>query len=224
MFKLTKLITFRPDADPAARDRLSDALTSFADTSPHVLRARLQPAGEAVQNGGDLIWHVQFDRESAYLSAIRSREWSAVDAALTADAVSHVDSAAYPQGSFEIREPGLTGGIHRTLLISMLPGTASAKIAQFEAEMRQMARYLPGIRNWGFSQVVYASGIREWTHVWEQEFQDAAYLFGPYLNHPIHFASIDRWFDTQSHDWIVDPEICHTYCPTETSLLTPPGR
>jgi hypothetical protein len=221
MFKLTKLITLRPEASAADRQRLADTLQSATRSNPHVLRARLQPTLPGVWNGGDLIWHVQFADEGAYRACIWQVSWREVDRTLAAEPVSHVDSAAYQQGSLGVTEPGIKNGIHRTLLLAIRPAINTEKIGQFEAEMREMARYVPAIRNWGFSRVLEGSGARQWSYVWEQEFRDLGGLHGSYMMHPIHFARIDRWFDTETTDWIVETHLCHTFCTFEDSMLTP---
>ena len=186
-----------------------------------MLRARLQPTQPGVWNGGDLVWHVQFLAEGAYRACIRQAEWHKVDRALAAEPVSHVDSAAYQQGSLGVAEPDIRNGIHRTLLLAIRPAIAAEKIMQFEAEMREMARYVPAIRNWGFSSILEGSGARQWSYVWEQEFSSVSGLHGPYMMHPIHFARIDRWFDTETTDWIVETQLCHTFCAFEDSMLAP---
>jgi hypothetical protein len=221
MFKLTRLISLQAEAAEAERAALGERLQAVASASPEVLRAYLAPTQPGTVNGGDLVWHLQFTDEASCRRALGSPGWGDADRALAADPVAHVDGVGYRQELLHIGAPGFSGGIHRTLLIAVRPGTAAARIAEFEAEMRYMARYLPCIRNWGFSRVADSIGARRWTHVWEQDFDDVGALYGPYLNHPVHFAHIDRWFDTQSHDFIVDTYIGHTFCAVERSMLAP---
>jgi hypothetical protein len=221
MFKLTRLITFRADAAEPDREALAERLRAVAAASPEVLRSYLAPTQAGNLNGGDLIWHVQFADEAACRRTLAGADWRDADHALASDPVAHVDGVGYRQELLHIGAPAFPGGIHRTLLIAVRPGTAAAKIAAFEAEMREMAHYLPCIRNWGFSRVATSVGARRWTHVWEQDFDDVGALFGPYMNHPIHFAHIDRWYDTQSHDFIVDTHIGHTFCAVQGSMLAP---
>ena len=68
---------------------------------------------------------------------------------------------------------------------------------------------------------VESGGARNWTHVWEQEYTDIGGLTGPYMLHPYHWSHIDRWYDPDCTDWIVDPHLCHTYCTFEDSMLAP---
>ena len=221
MFKLTKLITLDPKASAADRQCLAETLRSATRSNQYVLRSRLQLTEMGVWNGGDLIWHVQLTDEAAYRAWVRQSSWHETERALADAPVFHVDSVAYEQGSIGVAEPEISNGVHRTLLLAIRPAVAGEKIAQFEAEMREMARYIPAIRNWGFSRVLEAGGARQWSHVWEQEFRDLSGLQGPYMMHPIHFARIDRWFDTETTDWIVDTAICHTFCVFDDSMLAP---
>jgi len=221
MFKLTKLITLRPETSASDRQRLVDTLQS-AVARPQVKRAMLQPTLPNVYNGGDFIWHLQFADEVAYRATIEDRGWrDTVGRALDADPVAHVDSAAYASGAGGAPEPGLKGGVYRTLLLALRPSVPAEKVAQFEVEMREMPLYVKSIRNWGFSRVVEASGARQWTHVWEQDYRDIGGLMGPYMLHPHHWGFIDRWYDPETTDWVVDRQLCHTFCAFDDSMLAP---
>ena len=82
-----------------------------------------------------------------------------------------------------------------------------------------MPYYIPAIRNWQLSRAEEATGARRWTHVWEQEYADAGGLMGPYMMHPYHWARIDRWFDPECPDRIVDARLCHSFCAMKASVL-----
>src|SRR6266702_4022810 len=100
MFKLTKLITLRPETAASDRQRLVDTLQSATSASKQVARAMLQPTLPNVYNGGDFIWHLQFANEAAYRATIEGRPWrDSVDRALDSEPVAHVDSAAYVGGA-----------------------------------------------------------------------------------------------------------------------------
>jgi hypothetical protein len=220
MFKLTKLITLRSETNASDRQRLVDTLQTAARGNPRIKRAMLQPTLPGVANGGDYIWHVQFANEADYRAVIEHRSWrDGIDRALGAEPVAHVDSAAYTAGAGVVAERGIKGGVYRTLFTAIRPAAPVEKIVQFETEMCEMPRYITAIRNWGFSRVVEASGARQWAHVWEQDYRDVDGLTGPYMMHPFHWAFIDRWYDHESHDWIVDGRICHTFCAFQDSVI-----
>jgi hypothetical protein len=220
MFKVTKLITFGADIPAAQRQPLIDTLNAAVRGSAEVKRSMLNPTLPNVYNGGDYIWHMQFAEEADYRACIERPGWrETVDRALSSGAIAHVDSAAYPAITGATPEPGIRNGVYRTLLLAIRPGMEPAKIKQFEVEMREMPRYVKSITNWGFSQVVEGSGGRQWTHVWEQDYRDIGGLMGPYMMHPHHWAFIDRWYDPEMTDWIVDRHLCHTFCAFETSVF-----
>lgn len=221
MFKVTRLLSFRPDLDDAARDALRTRFDAIVAGLPHVLHRRNRPSLPGSVNGGDIICHLQFATEADHRACALAEAWGAFEDFCRGPHLASAESVMYRQGALGLGQPGIAGGVHRILLLSVRPFISEAKVIQFEAEMREMARYIPAIRNWGLSRVTASSGSRNWTHVWEQEFVDVQGLYGPYMMHPIHFAHIDRWFDTQSHDWIVDPELCSTCCEFDTSAMAP---
>jgi len=66
------------------------------------------------------------------------------------------------------RDPGLRGGIWRTLLLTMREGVPAAEVEAFEQELLGMPHYMAAIRNWRLARVT-TPGSR-WTHVWQQEY------------------------------------------------------
>lgn len=221
MFKLTKLITAAGAAD---RTQLEAALNATATPGGAVIRSRLAPTLPGVFNGGDYIWHVQFPDLAAY------RAWQADAAggkaaeAILADPtrVASVESAAYEGGRSGSKGPGLNQGAYRTLFLSVNRAPNQAAIDQFDLETYEMGLYIPTIRNWQVSHVLEASGSRPWTHVWEQEYEDIIGLHGAYMMHPHHWGYIDRWYDPECTDFMVDTYLCHTFCNyTGGSMIAP---
>jgi hypothetical protein len=215
MFKLTKLITAAPGAD---RDALTAALAE-AGAAPEVVRAMLRPTLPGVYNGGDYIWHLQFPDEPAY------RAWqAAADGAesLLCDPkrVAHVDSVAY-EGGRSGSKGELARGAYRTLLLSVDRAPSEDAIARFDFETYEMGLYIPSIVNWQVSRVTEAGGARSWTHVWEQEYADIGGLHGAYMLHPHHWGHIDRWYDPECPDYMIDTHLCHTFCDFEGAVIQP---
>lgn len=219
MFKVTRLVTFHEGLGEGARLAQAARHDAILRRLPGLLHARTRPSLEGSVNGGDSVLHLVFESEAAWHLARSSTDWQQIEEFDLQVPAVRCDWVTYQQQAVELREPRIAGGIHRILLLSVMPQTPMEKIARFEAEMCNMARYLPSIRNWGFSRISDSGGVRPWTHVWEQDFACSQDLFGPYMMHPIHFGQIDRWFDPQSHDWIVDTELCSTYCAFEQSAL-----
>ena len=218
MFKLTKLITLTPDAD---RAKYTDAAKAAATPMPEIKRMLLQPTLPGVYNGGDFIWHMQFQDAAAYRACIGKPAWKDIEALLGGKDVANVESAAYEGGPSGVKQPGLTGGVYRVLFLSVKAGTPAEKVTQFETETRAMPDYIAAIRNWQLSTISEAGGMRKWSHVWEQEYADISGLHGPYMMHPYHWGHIDRWFNPECADWIVDTYLCHTFCALETGVIPP---
>lgn len=207
MFKLTRLVTL---ADPARLALLADELRALARTHA-AYRTLVAPTLPGSHFGGDLLAHFAFDSAGQ-----RDALGAALGPLLAEDEVDGADYQGSPDGK---QAPGLANGVYRVLLLSVDEGRAPETIAQFEAETRMMPHYIPAIRNWQLSRAGAAVGERRWTHVWEQEYADAGGLMGPYMMHPYHWARIDRWFDPECPDRIVDARLCHSFCALEASIL-----
>lgn len=219
MFNLMKLISVRPEASAAERAALLAVLEAAPERNPQIQGARLHPTVPGVHKCADFIWRVQFANERAYRACIRTSDWLQVDKALQAGIVSHIDSAAYMEEARGLSEPGMKNGRYRALLVARRPGIGAEKFARYEAEQREMARYMPAIQNWSLSRVLEGSGDRQWDYVWEQEFQDHDPWMKSYMLHPYHWARIHRWFDPESPDWIHDPWHALSLCEFTDSIL-----
>ena len=176
------------------------------------LGAAVAPVLEGNFNGGDVAAHFAFPDHAAYLA--RKTEIHAVLAR-----AARADTAFYRHGEHAVGSPWLASGIHRTLLLCADRDPSPDRLERFAFETVRMPRHIPAIRNWRFSPVLEATGERRWTHVWEQEFADLGGLFGPYMMHPYHWAVIDRWFDPECPDWLVDTRLCHSFGAFGRSLI-----
>ena len=96
------------------------------------------------------------------------------------------------------------------LVVSVIPGTDRAKRNQFEIEMAKMPTYINSIRNWAISPVIESSGARTWSYVWEQDFDDVEGLLGECRMHPVHWGVVDRWYDVEHPDHIIDGRMLRT--------------
>ena len=213
MFKLTQLIDFAAGADRAP------ALAALADAgkAKQVVQAACLPTHEGVYNGGHLIWHVQFADEPSW------RQWTREQKGRLGElpGVIHIEHAAYQAGPLRITRPGLANGVYRVALFCAKHNVTPERVAQYDRETMEMGHYIKKIRNWQCSRVLEASGNRPWTHVWEQEYDDISGLQGAYMLHPHHWAHIDRWYDPECTDWLIDPYLCHTYADLPASVMTP---
>jgi hypothetical protein len=144
------------------------------------------------------------------------------EAAFTAlaqiEGIARIDRVALQSVGGGMREPGLRGGIWRTLMLRVRDQASAGNIAGLERELLQMPQFMAGIRNWRLSRVETPGA---WTHVWQQEFARVDDLLGEYLLHPFHWGWVDRWFDAEHPQWTVEA-ISHAFCPLASSLLTNP--
>jgi len=222
MFKLTRLLYFPGESAAADRQAVTQKLRDASSQSPMVTRFLLEPTLPGVMNGGDFIWHLQFADEVAYRDCLKQAHWrEKVDPLFEGGTFKRFESAAYQGGLGGARPVKLARGVYRTLILTVKPNTSAAATAQFEHELAGMPKYISSIKNWQLSRVSEAAGLRPWTHVWEQEYETLEGLTGPYMNHPFHWALVDRWFNPECSQWIVDKVLCHTYCEFKSSVLGP---
>lgn len=215
MFKLTQLIDIAEGFD---WQPVTASLES-AGAADGVVRAAILPTHKGVYNGGNLIWHVQFADEKAW------RDWAKAQKQRLASlpGVSHVESVAYQAGPSQATRPGLTNGIYRVALFCANHKATPDRIEAFGRDTFMMGHYIKKIRNWQVSRVLESSGVRPWTHVWEQEYDDITGLQHAYMLHPHHWGHIDRWFDPECQDWLIDTYLCHTYADLPASVMAPKG-
>jgi hypothetical protein len=133
------------------------------------------------------------------------------------------ESAAYEGGRSGSKPGGLNKGAYRTLFLSVNQAPNEAAIEKFDAETYMMGVYIHTIKNWQVSRVKEASGSRPWTHIWEQEYEDISGLHGAYMLHPHHWGHIDRWYDPECTDFMIDTFLCHTFCDFDGSVIAPKG-
>jgi len=220
VFNLLQLLTWRASSGAAERDGVKDTLRRASAKLPGVRNWLLEPSLPGSYEGGDLIWRLSFGSREDFDACVQQAVWlNQVVPVQRLHAVARVDSGAALTQASGARSPGLRNGIYRGFLIRVLDGTANSLIRQFEREMAAMPEYVGSIRNWNFGRVAVATGARGWTHLWEQEFDDQGGFSGEYMMHPYHWAFLDRWFDVECHDRIVDTRVCHVFGATERCVL-----
>ncbi len=178
-------------------------------TLAHSFVGRTLPGGI---NDGQVIWRAEFASEAHYQVSRRAAMTSMQNEACQ-------DTVFYHLGRHATPHPNLRNGIWRALVFSVEPGTDRQVRAQFEAEMLAMPRHVTTIRNWSLSRVCASQGARPWSYVWEQDFDNLEGLHGQYMMHPIHWGSIDRWYDVEHPDRIVDGYLIHTACASATAQI-----
>jgi hypothetical protein len=173
------------------------------------LRTLLEPTLPGVWNGGDWIWRADYRDEADYRaaeSALAGLGW-----------LKDAEHVAFSPGDGGGASPAR--GVYRVALFCANRDPSLDRLARFRAETCAMPRHVRSIRRWQLSTPVHASGSRRWTHVWEQEYDDLAGLSGPYMMHPCHWSQVDRWFDPEDPDWLIDPRLCHSFCATTAPVI-----
>jgi len=131
--------------------------------------------------------------------------------------------AAIPEPlASETTKPGLVG-VKRTLWLQILPDAPDDLVSRFEAETPLLAAAVPAIRNWVWSRIRTRSpnpGPTRFTHLWEQEFETLAGLEVDYMSSPFHWGFIDRWFDPEMPEQVVDVRLGHLSCPAREPVLS----
>lgn len=188
-----------------------------------VVVARTLPGA---RNGGDILLRLRFNSADQW-----NAQRAALDEALISDDIDRVVGAAVeragtkpaPTGtdlSYSGRRPGPDRpGVYRTMLAKVHPDTPPAEVAAFERALLQMPRHVPQIRAWHLGRVAESVGETDWTHVWEQEYDHLDGLLSAYMNHPVHWAHVDRWFDPESPLWVVRDRVVHTFCAIDGPVL-----
>lgn len=210
MFNRIALLHLSPGLAAAEHDRLVSALREACEGRCESL---VQPVLPGSFNGGDLLWRTRYEDEAHYQSCAAWPSWQEACETLLGNpqVVAHVDGATFEDGDGGGHWSG--SGVYRALLLSIKePASSDSRIKRFENELLAMPRHISSIRAWRLSRVCDATGSRRWSLVWEQEYADVQGLTGPYMLHPYHWAVVDRWFDPESTDWIVDSRLCHSFC------------
>ncbi|MVZ91172.1 Dabb family protein [Microbacter sp. ANSKLAB05] len=197
-----------------AVDRLRSAFADLPAT-----RSVVAPTLPGARNGGDVLVRLRFDSAEDH-HHVTGR----VAAALTGPGVDRVVGATLDLPDLCTdragRRDGAGGpGVYRVLLAKVADGTPAEEVARFERALLQMPEHIPHIRAWRLTRAAESVGPTAWTHAWEQEYDDVDGLLGPYMNHPVHWAHVDRWFDPESPLQLVRERVCHTFCAIDESVL-----
>jgi hypothetical protein len=217
MFSSLRLVTLAPDSPESAREATSRALAAAARATG-AASLLFAPTCPGVWNGGDLLWRAEFRDEAAWRAAEGGPAFREA-AALLADPtrIARVEHVAFAPGARGGTSPAR--GLYRVALFCACREPSPERLANFARETAAMPRQVRSIRRWQLATRVVASGTRPWTHVWEQEYDDLAGLLGPYMLHPCHWGDVDRWFDPEDPDWLIDTQLCHTFCDTSAPVI-----
>jgi len=222
MFVALYLI-FPRATDATVVDAVTVALGGIGARLPQVTAELLQRPIRAESNDAQLVWRLCFESEQDYRNCLLEPTWDEARSALGRGDL-RVESVIYQRGRHGIRSPEIKNGIWRAMVLSVIEGTCRDKREQYESEMATMPDYIPAIRNWAMSAVLESSGSRKWAYVWEQDFDDVDSILGEYRMHPFHWGVIDRWYDAEHPEHILDGKFLRTLCPSAGSGIDPKRR
>ncbi|MCB8910061.1 Dabb family protein [Rhodococcus rhodochrous] len=208
MYNVIRVVHFDESASASARSEYIEAAriaVKETDSEGYFVA----PTLPGVINGGDVLIHLRFPSAD-----VAARHASRLDAELRTPIAAYVDGVGYSTAPAQTR-PDEPRSIYRVLLVRVDPDTPAETVEQFETDLLKMPRYIPSIVAWRLSPVTDTIGRTGWTHVWEQEFTDHDALMGQYLNHPVHWSIVDRWFDPECPEVIVRERVCHTFCAVD---------
>lgn len=172
------------------------------------------------RNGGDVIWRLEFAADADYDSLMASPEWRQAEAALQASpALAAAETFAFAPLAVGERGVERRGGLYRLLVLALEDGTPPDLRARFEADMTAMPEYVSTIHRWNFARVIHSAGPNRWDYLWEQEYTDLTGFRGEYMNHPYHWAVVDRWYDTDNPARIVKPYVCNSFCSIDAPVM-----
>ena len=227
MFRRIMVLRMEQGADEAKVQALKDCLAATAEHIPTVLASWAGDA-KATPGGRAIVWDTFFADERG-MGEYRDHPYH-VDTIIKqiglgkGGPAEKMHSVLVEPYAGEVPEPGIKSFLKRTLLLQTMPGATPEQVAEFEHKLTQMPRYVKGIRNWSMSRNPKCNespktdaGVLEWTHVWEQEFQDEE-GFRDYMENPFHWAWVDLMFDPDGPSNVCSAHMQLVY-PMETTIL-----
>ncbi len=219
-YRLTAQLELREDSNT---EPLKAVLDAVPNEVPGVLQSALAANLAPEYAAGHFTWDLLFDDEAAAREAQASAYWQQdVCEALNrhCNAV-HAMALEHIEGG--VLAPDMSGGVKRTAYFRLLPSVDVAEAQRFERDLLEMPQHIAAIRNWRLSKAVPVDwstvNSAPWSYVWEQDFADLDGLLGPYMEHPHHWSHVDRHFDFESGEQIVDAQLSHAFSFFSSSVL-----
>ena len=214
MYNWVAVVSLAESGDDTAAQAIRAAVSGL----PAARTTLAEPTLPGTLNGGHLICRVAFDSVGDYRDSVNGREGRAVRALLDdPTTVSGLDEVTYDGG-----DSGGTANIptlYRVALFAATLNPTEARLSDFRRQTIAMPRHVKTIQRWQLSTTDTASGSNRWTHVWEQEYADLQGLTGAYMMHPVHWSNVERWFDPEYPEWLVDRPLVHTFCTIGSSVI-----
>lgn len=217
MFSAMHYITFSSDLSDQEKEGVIETIRSAAaETTPVNLVAVPHEGGS---NDGDAVCKLGFKDRDEYENAKSGSGWSALRAVLDdVGLVSNVEFGAYDAGSCGIDNPDAKNCVHRVLMFADQERAKPEDVAMLDTLFTHFHEYVPML-NWRVAAIVESSGSRDWSHIWEQDFESYDIFVGQYMFTPFHPTYVDTYFDTECHNWTADTFLCTMTCDEDTAFL-----
>lgn len=216
----TAQLALREGCDPQS---LSERLTPAAQKLPGLIQSALGQNLAPEYAAGHFTWDLVFPDAASARAAQDSAAWREGVAPVLDEYCEAVHAFALTPIEGGVTDKSISQGVKRTAFFRLLPGAPDVRATQFEQDLLEMPRHIPEIVNWRLSRAEATpwnrSEVTPWTYIWEQEFATLEGLTGPYMIHPHHWSHVDRWFDPESGDQIVDVAISHAFSFFDNALL-----
>lgn len=215
MFVSLRIITL-PQERVAERNALIVQLREAAADLAAAASTWIAPVLDtAVINAGHIVWRTEFKTEAAALAVTLDPAWSRIAPVLDGAVVNAV---GYNVTRSSVRPAG--PGIWRALIFRLFPAAFPQAAAELEAATLLLPKYIPAIRSWALSQVSTVEGPKDFTYVWEQEFDSLSGLTGDYMVHPVHWGFVDAWFDAECPNYVVDPHLIQVVGEIQQTIMS----
>lgn len=236
-------VALREGTDESECVDVASRLTALETSSVGVSKSHAGVHAAGSVGGGDITWDLFFESDEALErfcgrgdragtgtgtgagggdAAKSFLEVVGGEAARVAPLVDSLVAAIPEPLGGKLSMPGLVG-VKRTLWLEVLPDAPADRVLQFERETPRLAAAVPAIRNWSWSRIRRAAPnpmATRFTHLWEQEFEALEGLEVDYMSSPFHWGFIDRWFDPEMPEQVVDVRLAHLFCPATAPVLS----
>lgn len=198
------------------RDNLMAELRAAAEQIPGIMKSWVAPMREApVIHAGHVVWRAIYQTENDALLAVQSPIWRTRIAPLLADM--QITGVGYRTTRMAVNKQG--PGIWRALVVKTFNTADPATVHALEDLLLLFPKYISTIRSWCLGQVLSAEGPKQFTHVWEQEFDSVEGLTGEYMDHPLHWGVVDGFFDAELPNYIIEGHVIQAVADIDDTIM-----
>lgn len=198
------------------RDQLVATLSATAASLPGSVQGWVAPICSApVIHAGHIVWRQIFRTEQDALQAPQSTIWKERIAPHLSGV--QVTSVGYRTTRMAAAKQG--SGIWRALVFKTFNSADPSLVKELEERLLLFPKYISTIKSWCLGNALVSQGPKAFTHVWEQEFDSVEGLTGEYMDHPLHWAVVDGYFDAELPNYIVEGHVIQAVADIEDSIM-----